>query len=93
MSTTKNRTRTKAGHVVVNDRPDSRLPSEAGVARPNEPQHWGQTKNTDVEPVEVLHEVLPCHWRQCLLVLECVGHIVVGNVGVGGRVLWVVNKL
>lgn len=87
------RARTEAGHEVVDDRPNSRLPSEGRVVRPNEPQHWGQTKNANVEPVEVLHEVVPRYRRQCLLVFERVGHIVIWNVGVGGGVFRVFDEL
>lgn len=46
-----------------------------------------------MKPVEVFQQVIPCHWRQWLLVLEGVGHVVVRNVGVGGRVVGVFNKL
>lgn len=54
---------TKASHVVINDSPNGCFPSEAGVARPNEAQDWGQTKNTDVKPVEVIQEVVPGNGR------------------------------
>ena len=84
---------TKAGHVVVYDSPDGGLPSEGRVASSDEPQERGQTENADVEPVEVLQQVLPGDWGQRLLVLERVGHVVVRNVGVGGDVFRVVDKL
>ena len=46
-----------------------------------------------MEPVDILREVVPRHRRQCLLVLECVGHVVIRNVGVGGGVVWVIDEL
>ena len=89
----KKKTRTEPSQVVVNDSPNGCLPSEACVISPSEPQYWAQTKNGNVEPVEVLQDILPSDWRQWLLMLERVGHIIVRYVGVGRYVGRVFDKL
>jgi len=46
-----------------------------------------------MEPVQFLVPVVPGDWRKRLLVLESIGHVVIGNIAVGRDMLWIMNEL
>jgi len=80
---------TESSHIVVHDRPQGSLPLQGREERTSEPKERCKTKNADVQPVELVENVFPFDGWKGLLVLQRVGHIVVGDVGVGGNLVWI----
>src|SRR3989442_8269638 len=81
--------RTKSSNVIIEHAEERGLPTKLCIERANKTHDGRENEDGDVQPIQFIIPITPAEGWEGFLSLECMGHIVVGDVNVNRDMFWV----